>query len=85
MASEINVGKAYNPQKLFFKGYDCTTAMEALRTASKCNAVPEKQHDLLNNKVGNNTVMKLLTKYIQLLGAGFVVQQKIYLCPLITH
>jgi hypothetical protein len=35
--------------------------MEALRSASKCNTIPEKQHDLLNNKVENNTVMKILT------------------------
>jgi hypothetical protein len=35
--------------------------MEALRSASKCNTIPEKQHNLLNNKVENNTIMKLLT------------------------
>jgi hypothetical protein len=34
--------------------------MEALRSASKCNTIPEKQHDLLNNKA-ENTIMKLLT------------------------
>jgi hypothetical protein len=34
--------------------------MEALRSASKCNTSLEKQHDLLNNKVENNTIMKLL-------------------------
>jgi hypothetical protein len=35
--------------------------MEALRSASKCNTIPEKQHDILNSKVENITVMKLLT------------------------
>jgi hypothetical protein len=35
--------------------------MEAVRSASKCNTIPEKQHDLLNNKVENNTIVKLLT------------------------
>jgi hypothetical protein len=35
--------------------------MEALRCASKCNTIPEIQHDLLNNKVENNTIMELLT------------------------
>jgi hypothetical protein len=34
--------------------------MEALRCASKCNAIPD-EHDLLNKKVENNTIMKLLT------------------------
>jgi hypothetical protein len=34
--------------------------MEAMRSATKCNTIPEKQHDLLNNKE-NNTIMKLLT------------------------
>jgi hypothetical protein len=29
----------------------CTTLMEALRSASKCNTIPEKQHNLLNNKM----------------------------------
>jgi hypothetical protein len=32
----------------------------ALRTASKCNTIPEKRHDLPKNKVENNTIMKLL-------------------------
>jgi hypothetical protein len=41
--------------------YSCTTPMEALRSASKCNTIPEKQHDLLNNTVENNTIMKLPT------------------------
>jgi hypothetical protein len=35
--------------------------MKALRSASKCNTIPEKQHELLNNKVAKNTSMKLLT------------------------
>jgi hypothetical protein len=35
--------------------------VEAVRSVSKCNTIPEKQHDLLNNKVENNTIMKLLT------------------------
>jgi hypothetical protein len=35
--------------------------VEALRSATKCNKIPEKQHDLLNNTVENNTFMKLLT------------------------
>jgi hypothetical protein len=35
--------------------------MEALRSATKCNTIPEKQYDLLNNKVAQNTIMKLLT------------------------
>jgi hypothetical protein len=35
--------------------------MEALRSVSKCNKIPEKQHDLVNNKVENNAVMKVLT------------------------
>jgi hypothetical protein len=35
--------------------------LEALRSASKCNSIPEKQHDLLSNKVENNTIMKILT------------------------
>jgi hypothetical protein len=34
--------------------------MEALRSASKCNIIPKK-HDLLNNEVESNTIMKLLT------------------------
>jgi hypothetical protein len=38
----------------------CTTPVEALRCASKCNTIPEKQHDLLNNTVENNIIMKLL-------------------------
>jgi hypothetical protein len=48
---------------VLFKGVlSCfTTPLEALRIASKCNTIPEKQHDLLNNKVENNTIMKLLT------------------------
>jgi hypothetical protein len=35
--------------------------MEALTSARKCNTIPEKQHDLLNNKVEKNTIMKMLT------------------------
>jgi hypothetical protein len=35
--------------------------MEPLRNASKWNTIPEKPHDLLNSKVENNTIMKLLT------------------------
>jgi hypothetical protein len=38
--------------------------MEALRSAGKCNTIPGKQHDLLNNKVENNTGMKTLTYQI---------------------
>jgi hypothetical protein len=53
--------------------------MEALRNASKCNTFPEKQHDLLDNNVENNIIMKLLTYKIQLLRAGFVVKQKKYI------
>jgi hypothetical protein len=45
-------------------GDTCTTPMEALRSASKCNTVPEKQFDLLNTKVENNTIMKLLTNKV---------------------
>jgi hypothetical protein len=45
MAPARNIVKAYqNSQKLFFIGYNCTTPMEALRSASKCNTIPEKQH-----------------------------------------
>jgi hypothetical protein len=57
--------------------------MEALRNASKCNTIPEKQHGLLNNKAPKNTIMKLITYKIN--PAGFVYNQKIYLCPLITY
>jgi hypothetical protein len=39
----------------------CTSPMEVLRNASKCNTIPEKQRDLLNNKVEYNTIMKHLT------------------------
>jgi hypothetical protein len=39
----------------------CTTPVEALRSASKCNTIPEKLRGLLKNKVENNTIMKLLT------------------------
>jgi hypothetical protein len=39
----------------------CTTPMEALRSASKCNTIPEKQYNLLKNKLKNNTIIKLLT------------------------
>jgi hypothetical protein len=35
--------------------------MEDLRSASKCNTIPEKEHDLLNSEAENNTIMKLLT------------------------
>jgi hypothetical protein len=35
--------------------------MKALRSASKYNTIPEKQHYLLNNKVAKNTSMKLPT------------------------
>jgi hypothetical protein len=35
--------------------------MEAVISEIECNTIPEKQHDLLNNKVENNTIMKLLT------------------------
>jgi hypothetical protein len=41
------------------------TPMEALVSASKCNTIPDKQHNLLNSKVeNNNTIMKLLTHKI---------------------
>jgi hypothetical protein len=36
--------------------------MEALRSANKCNTIPEKQHNLLNNKAENNTIMKFLLR-----------------------
>jgi hypothetical protein len=35
--------------------------MEALRSARKCNTIPAKQHNLLNNKIKNNTIIKLLS------------------------
>jgi hypothetical protein len=39
----------------------CTNPVEALRSASKCNTIPDKQHDLQNNNVESNTIMKRLT------------------------
>jgi hypothetical protein len=45
-------------------GWFCTTPMETLRSTSKCNTVPDKQHDLLNNKAAKNTIMKLHTHKI---------------------
>jgi hypothetical protein len=35
--------------------------VEALRSASKCNSIPEKQQNLVNNEVENNTLLQLLT------------------------
>jgi hypothetical protein len=35
--------------------------MEAFSSARKCNTIPYKRHDLLNNKAENNTIMKLFT------------------------
>jgi hypothetical protein len=38
--------------------------MESVRSAKKYNTVSNKQHDLLNNKTENNTVMKIITYQI---------------------
>jgi hypothetical protein len=35
--------------------------MEGLRSGSRCNKTPEKQHNLPNNELINNTIIKLLT------------------------
>jgi hypothetical protein len=50
-----------NYDRVWLMFLDCTTPMEAVRSANKCNTIPEKQRELLNNNVENNTIMKLLT------------------------
>jgi hypothetical protein len=34
--------------------------IETLRSATKCNTIPEKQHDLLRDKVEYNIIIELL-------------------------
>jgi hypothetical protein len=56
----------HRPEKFTFSTYLISTCfefkkMEALRSASKCNTIPAKQHDLPNNIVENNKILKILT------------------------
>jgi hypothetical protein len=60
--------------------------MEALRSASKCNTIPDKQHNLLNNEIKNDTIIKLLTYNISPTTECWLRGTiKIHFCPLITH
>jgi hypothetical protein len=63
--------------------------IENLRSESKCNTIPDKEHNLPNNKIKNNTIINLLTYSMspttEYWLRGTTKKEYTYLCPLITH
>jgi hypothetical protein len=54
--------------------------IENLRSESKCNTILDKEHYLPNNKIKNNTIIKLLTYSISPATECWLCgEQKIYL------